>query len=59
MSTWGRPQESRLAERLRAVAEGLREAAPLLVEAQLKSFEGIASVVELAAQARAQEARHG
>ncbi len=49
MATWKQPQGLRLAERLRAVADGLRDAAPLLVEAQVKAFESMAAIDELAA----------
>ena len=41
MSSWERPEELRLARRLREVVAGLREATPHLVEAQMKAFEGM------------------
>jgi len=59
MATWKQPQGLRLAERLRAVADGLRDAAPLLVEAQVKAFESMAAAVEASARSRAQELHHG
>ena len=49
---WNQPQGMRLAERLKEVASGLREAAPLLVEAQVRAFEGMAATARLASQPR-------
>jgi len=50
--SWKQPQGMRLVERLREVASGLREAAPLLVEAQVRAFEGMAATARLASQPR-------
>ena len=51
-TNWKQPQGIRLAERLKEVASGLREAAPLLLEAQVKAFEGMAATARLASQPR-------
>ena len=51
-TNWKQPQGLRRAERLREVVAGLREAAPLLVEAQVKAFEGMAATARLASQPR-------
>jgi len=51
MKKWERPQGSKLAERLRAVADGLRDVAPLMAEAQTKAFEGMVTAVAARAQA--------
>ena len=58
MTTWQRPKRSKLAERLAAAAEGLREAIPLLMAAQVKAFESMAAAVEASARSRAQEDPH-
>jgi len=52
MSSWERPGGLRLARHLREVVAGLREAAPLLVDAQVKAFEGMTATVHLASQPR-------
>jgi len=52
MNRWNQPQGLRLAESLKDVVSGLRKAAPLLVNAQVKAFEGMAATVRLASQPR-------
>jgi len=52
MSSWEQPQGLRLTTRLREVVAGLREAAPLLADAHVKAFQGMAATVRLAAHPR-------
>jgi len=44
-----------LQNKLREVARGLREATPLLLDAQVRTFEGMAAAARLASQPRCLE----
>jgi len=52
MSRWERAEGLRLATRLKEVVAGLRETAPLLMDAQAKAFQGMTATVHLASQPR-------